>query len=243
MVIEWQWVEGGVGVRVGIGVGAGAGGVGGGVAPPIYHQHEEATGMPLDESSYRIYRWSISRGSTTTGLGWMSHWLVHLSSVGILRRIPSTFHGGDDSGRDEDDGGAGCGSRGGDDNGGGVGGGGADGGGDGGGIYGGGEGEGGFQGGALGLRDGGGFGGDMGFGDYFVGVLSSDMALHESQKFMSPGELLSDLLDSDGLDRPLDKTFALGGTPPSAVVAATPERVGPSRPPGPTGDEDEVPLA
>ncbi|RYR07083.1 hypothetical protein Ahy_B05g074403 [Arachis hypogaea] len=43
-------------------------------------------------------------------------------------------------------------------------------------------------------------GGDGGgpFGDYFVGVPSSDQAVHDSQTWVSPGQLLSNLLTSDG---------------------------------------------
>ncbi|RYR20215.1 hypothetical protein Ahy_B03g065313 isoform A [Arachis hypogaea] len=38
------------------------------------------------------------------------------------------------------------------------------------------------------------------FSDYFVGVPSDDQTLHESQTWVSPSRLLSDMLTSDGLD-------------------------------------------
>nr|XP_025678369.1 glycine-rich RNA-binding protein 3, mitochondrial-like [Arachis hypogaea] len=38
------------------------------------------------------------------------------------------------------------------------------------------------------------------FGDYFIGVPSSDVAMHESQTYISLGEMLSNLLGSEGLD-------------------------------------------
>jgi len=42
-------------------------------------------------------------------------------------------------------------------------------------------------------------GGDGGrrFGDYFVGIFNSDEAVHESQTYISPGEMLSYLLGSE----------------------------------------------
>ncbi|XP_020979250.1 aspartate, glycine, lysine and serine-rich protein-like [Arachis ipaensis] len=117
--------------------------------------------------------------------------------------------GGDEGGDGEDDsadGGGGSGYDGGD---GGHGGGhdGGMGGGSGGGEGGGGGGAGGslngdcygYGGGGDDGYSGGGLGGDGGGGDgdYFV---SSDMAMHENQTYISPGDLLSNLLSNEGLD-------------------------------------------
>ncbi|XP_015965310.1 uncharacterized protein LOC107489037 [Arachis duranensis] len=71
----------------------------------------------------------------------------------------------------------------------------------------GGDGDGAFGGGGYDSYGGGalcnaGGGGDTGrgFGDYFIGCPSNDTAMHDSQTWMSPDEMLSNLLGSEGLD-------------------------------------------
>ncbi|RYR16237.1 hypothetical protein Ahy_B04g073232 [Arachis hypogaea] len=105
----------------------------------------------------------------------------------------------------------------------------------------------------LGQGDGGLGSGSL--GDYFVGVPGDDHAVHESQTWVSPGTLFSDLLPSDDLDAEfggshfLDEIsaimhmmmrhvggsaheyFALGGTSHSADTGGAHSVAGPSRAP------------
>nr|XP_025633888.1 glycine-rich cell wall structural protein 1.0-like [Arachis hypogaea] len=144
----------------------------------------------------------------------------------IRRGGDDNGEGGDDSGGDDDEGRAGGGGGGRDDSGGSG--------------Y---DLEGGFDvsRGAYGGGDGGG-GGRGGGGGVTVAISVEDEAARRGPQ-VSGQQTPIDMDLNEPPSGLLDETFALGDTPFLVVATAPPDRTGPSRPPGPTKNEDEVPLA